>query len=563
MTIRGLRLLALGGLLSVAIGSPALARQNNWMACDGYGAASGGGDGMSEYATVLLIFNPPGYGTTARSGTAQGVAAVAGCEAALSQLAEKHWRRRVNLLQARALHRVEGGDARGALQDLDLADAAGAQGDRLFDRSQRVGLMLSRAFVLSRLERGDEAASLLDAAGQARPYERGVSTAAASLAGFAGETPAFLEAQERLARLEPRYRAQIAFRLFDEGRFADLIALHPYLTAPQTYPKLGELPVEAALRELKDRETSAQFHAMTGAMRAYALTTLGRYDEADQAMAVARADLRAGGLAPPAPNLRGAALEQYTRLLAASQRRIAEGEKSIDEMAEAIARRRLVAEGRSEDVIETLDQNPLIADGTGADTLLAIAETLPPEQAAEAQAVAAGLRARLAEARKPKTDLDLTVLFDTLPSAETPGRMARWREAKRPFLAMRGSMADSSAEGYRDNVGPDGLVTVRFRGGTTPQAQVEEMALLRAAELARQGGHKGFVMIDRRDTSWSISTTQYGVPLRSDPAGFETEIDVRFVDPAGGEAPAALVFDADQVYADLAAVYVTSPPAGR
>lgn len=561
MIIKQRRLLALAGLLSVAFGTPALA--NDWVACDGYGAAARSGDGMSEYATVLLIFSPPSYGNTARAGTAQGASAISGCDAALSQLPAAHWRRKVNLLQARALHRVMAGQFEEALQDLDLAETAGAQGDALFDRSQRVGLALSRALALHRLDRKEEAESLLGAAAQTRPYERGVASVATSLSGLSGETPAFIQAQEHQARLEPRYRMPVALRLFDEGRYEDFLALRPYVIAPQEFPQLGELPVSVALREIHNREAAIQFDVALDVMRAYALTALGRHAEAEQALTTARDRLHAGVGTPPAPRLSGPALEQYTQRLSTSPRRLNRYKDGLEAMALAVARRRLIAEGRSQEVIEALERNRLPMDGSSLDILLAIAETLPPDQAAQARSAAEQLRTRLADARKPDAALDLTQLFDALPAAETPGRLAPWREAKRPWLVMEGSQSDTTAVGYRDRVGQDGLVTVRFRGAATPQAQVEEMALLRAAELAQQGGHKGFVIIDRRDTSWSISTTHFGVPLRSDPAGFESELDIRFVDPAGLTAPSSLLFDTDQVYAALAPVYMTAPPARR
>lgn len=562
----GLRALALGAALSLTIGSSALAQQFNWAACDGYGAASRGGDGMTGYANVFLIFNPPGYGNTARSEVATGANALTACTRALEALSPAHWRRRINLLQARALHGANAGQGEAALVDLDLADEAAAAGenDPLFQRSQRVGLMLSRAYVLDRMGRADEARQWLTQARTARPYDRGVAAVIAGIAGSADAGAFGVEALGHRARLDLTGRSTIAMDLLEKGRFEEFLALKPYLVAPRDYPEVNELPVSVALRELSNHEREVQFRVLFGSLAGYALTATGRYEAADQAFARARVDLAAGRQTPTRPTLRGPALEQYTERLSGSWTRISAAEGMIDEAARAAQRRRMVAEGQAEAVVRSLEAEPLTADATGVDILLAIAETLPPEEAAAARAAAERLRVTLSEyGIRSKPTFRVNDMFAALPAAETPDRLSAWREAKRPFLAMRGSPADNDAVGYRDSTGENGVVTVRYRGGDSPQAQVEEMALLRAAELARQGGHRGFILVDRRDTEWSVQTTHFGIPLRSDPNGFESEIDIRFVDPSAAEVWDGVVLIADEVYDALAPVYIREQPGRR
>lgn len=563
----GSRALALGAVLSLAIGSSALAQQNNWSSCDGYGAASRGGDGMTGYANVFLIFNPPGYGTTARSDVGTGPGAIAACDRALDALATPHWRRRINLLQARALHKASTGQGESALEDLDLADqaAVAGQGDALFERSQGVGLMLSRAYVLERLNRDDDARGWLARARDARPYDRGVAAIVAGLGG-GGSTNAFdRTAQNHRARLEPRGRSVVAMDFFNERRFEDFLAVEPYLMPPRSYPQLNELPVSVGLRELRDHERSVEFRVTVGSLTGYALATVGRYEEADQAFARARAILEAGRQTPTPPALRGPALQQYSERLTGSWGRLSPMQAMIDEMAQAAQRRRMVASGQVEAVIQSLADEPLLADATGVDTLLAIAEALPPDDAAPAREAAERLSATLSQRDQARAApaFALNDLFAALPAAETADRLSAWREAKRPFLAMEGSPADRDAVGYRESTGGDGVVTVRFRGGDSPQSQIEEMALLRAAELARQGGHAGFVLVDRRDTEWSTQTTQYGVPLRSDPNGFESEIDIRFAEAGAPDASNGMNLVADEVIAALGPLYIREQPRRR
>lgn len=519
---------------------------------------------MTEYATVFLIFSPPSYGNTARVDPASGARAVASCDSALAQLPAAHWRRRVNLLQARALHRLGTGNAQEALMDLDLADQASApaQNDPLFDRSQRVGLVLSRAFALNSLDRKDEAVGLLVSASEARPYDRGVNNAILTLARISGDEVAYRAARNRLARLAPGLRSEIALELFETGQFEAFLAIHPYLAPPPVYGQANELPVQTALDELKRRERALLIKVLFGSMRAYALTALGRNAEGDEALAKARADAIAGRVDPVPPRLSGPALEQYNRELAAWRQRLSELDSTFIETERAIARRRLVAEGRVDEVIGSLDITPLTADGTGADILMAIADSLPAEQGTEPRRVAESLRASLAEQRQGDSKLDMKDFFDSLPAAETLGRSSEWREARRPFLAMTGSQADLDSVGYRERISPDGIVTIRYRGGKTPSGPIEEMALLRAADLAREGGHKSFVILDRRDTAWSINTTQYGMTLRTDPNGHETELDVRFLDTVREAQEDGVVLDAEQVYAQLAPLYI-QPPSPR
>jgi hypothetical protein len=59
------------------------------------------------------------------------------------------------------------------------------------------------------------------------------------------------------------------------------------------------------------------------------------------------------------------------------------------------------------------------------------------------------------------------------------------------------------------------------------------MTLLRAAELAKAAAKTHFVIVDRKDFSRFMQTTRSGVPISSVPAGFKTELVVRFADETG------------------------------
>jgi hypothetical protein len=490
---------------------------NVWTNCDGYGKATKAGDGMTEYAIVLLMFSPPGYGTTGKIDPVYGRQAVTSCDTALDGLPKDQWRRRVSLLRARALHRLEALQTTDVLEDLDQAAAVGQPGasDVLFQRSQGLGVDLVRVFALRRLGRTDDAKARGALLVEARPYDRGsLSSTSIALGDAIGDADAE-KLDLAMARLVPGMRVVTFQAAFDEGRFDQVLELYPYL---QGAPHEGVKSV---------------FPLETMGMRAYALAALGRSAEARAILAPARS----------------ATLTKA-------------GDMVVARWTQAVERRIMVSEGRAAQVIATLDAAPLVGDGSGVDTLLALAKTLPDKDAAAPRQAALDLRGKLRGGRRSASgDQDTVELFRHLPEAETTGRLPPWREAKKPMLAMKGSQADTTALGYRETVAPDGLVTVRYRGGNSSGGSVEEMALLRAAYLARQAGKKGFVVVGRRDTAWTVDTTYYGTTIRKDPGGFETEIDVRFDDPPADGAALWVGLEADVVYAALAPIYIPAAPA--
>jgi hypothetical protein len=105
---------------------------------------------------------------------------------------------------------------------------------------------------------------------------------------------------------------------------------------------------------------------------------------------------------------------------------------------------------------------------------------------------------------------------------------------------------------------------VEFLGNMASAVTVDEMTLLHAADLATQRGKTGFIIVERRDYSRTVTTTMgfSQVPISSAPAGFKTELDIRLVDldsvQAGNSSDAGRVLDAKAVYASLAPIYL--PP---
>ena len=90
----------------------------------------------------------------------------------------------------------------------------------------------------------------------------------------------------------------------------------------------------------------------------------------------------------------------------------------------------------------------------------------------------------------------------------------------------------------------------RIQSGTALN-RTGKLMLMRAAQLAKDSGVKGFVIVDRRNYR-RTETVRNAYTSTTYSAGFRSEADVKFAVPGSGWQ----VFDADQVWADLAPYYV-------
>ena len=168
-----------------------------------------------------------------------------------------------------------------------------------------------------------------------------------------------------------------------------------------------------------------------------------------------------------------------------------------------------------------------------------------------------------AQKAPPKIDAQLTKLvFEAIPHAEIAQRVATYRKANSDFIGYLwgGVSGFKTIDGEAPN-----FVTVKFTGEKSSASVVEEMTLLRAADLARERGKSGFVILERRDYERTVNTTYYGSTLRSDPQGYSTDLDIELVDvnaiPSQYRAVAWRVIAADKVVADLGPIYMGQPSA--
>jgi len=562
-----LRLGAAIALAVTTVASAALADASSeqYRGCDGYGAASSGGDGMTEYATVLLIFNPPGYGNTMVGKTSPGQVGVADCDAALADLPEKHWMRRVSLLRARAIHHLDTGDKNAALADLDAADAAVKDaGDPFYARSLGIGLTLARAFALHVSGQQAKAEALAESAVAARPYDRHVLVSALMAMGPPPNAEASQRIERSIAKLVPTLIDRLFFVALTRGRYQEAVELYPQLTPYRYMGTIYDTARSLYQRGVLDTRMAAAFHASRGGAYAYGLAALGKPAEARAALDEVRAGIKTQYDEPPpldpslTPAERVRAIALRDDKLAQLKRLGDDGQKALGDWPEFVEYRAEIDEGKARDVLKAVQAKPLKTGWARDELLNALIAALPKTDKSDIAAANALLGTATITAM---ADTRADEFFKTLPETETPSRVPPYVEAAKPFLAMTGSRADLDEEGYRAN-GADasGVVKVRMRGDSTTAPIVEEMALLHAADLARQAGKGGFIVVAREDIAYSVNTMYYGTVMRTDPDGFETTLSVVFVDPANLPAPYAhtawRMFDANEVYGALAPIYI-------
>jgi hypothetical protein len=556
---------ALIGALLACTAWPASARTVIFDQCDGYGTPSGDGDGMSKPATQLfgLIGTLGSAGNTRRSTPDLGAQGIASCDQALAdpRLLEKFWLRRASLLRARAVHDLAAGSGDDALADLDRSAAAiQTPNDPFVKRSMALGIDFVRAAALIAKGDRERGLALAEAVHAQRPFDRHLSLATLALINDdhspLGETVA-----HDTAGLDPRLVSVIFESAFDRGDFAAVVALYPQLVAPTRTADVGVSKWEGRVQDARRDGEEVAFGAKSGGIYAYSLAALGRMDEARAALAEARSSVTAGTPAEMAPVAEGEKEGSKARL----QRTMNEflvrtGKKSselLESWARAIELRATLATADPAKASEEILQSKIPSRGVAFDLVHQLVQRLPQDE--KLKELAAQVDA--AQNRAPKVDAKLTkLIFQALPHSEIAQRVATYRKANSDFIGYLwgGVSGFKTVEGD----GPD-FVTVKFTGEKSSSSVVEEMTLLRAADLARERGKSGFVILERRDYERTVNTTYYGSTLRSDPQGYSCDLDIELVDlnalPSGYKSVPWRVVSADKVIATLGPIYMNQP----
>ncbi len=580
---------ALGALLLAAAVPAHAGDSEDFAGCDGLRKPKAKDDGMRGVASL------PGYGFALGGAQTAAAATMAACTRALTggKLLPGQTLREAHLLRARAAAKLRLGDSGGAIADLDQADRAiaGRRGELFFDRSMGASFDLLRAIAL--VQQGEAAAALplADRAAAARPYAVQVQLAAAMIRETARHgDPAVEPRWEPLVRLDPQTGTQLITLETSLGRYESAAAIAraaPLRPAPLARDEDGADGIAALGRHGRALLDSTA----AGYDLAYALAAAGDVPGARAALdAVARsyAVLSGGtpgaqpgaapastgtgtGTNPPASALASTGAASPASPTAAAQAGAgspvpAEAGPATQAPASALTmvfgpRRQLaeariaLAEGRLEDAARLAD-GPLPASRPAADLRLALMKA-KGDQATSL--VAASQPDPLAARRRIIGDLAEGVLI----ANETGKSVIDYQRSRPNVLAALVGAAFSmgttllsgipKTTGFKETANPDGTIVVEYTGSTPSAPMVQEMTLLRAAEIARAAGKPGFSIVGRQDYTQFLAQTQYGVTLSRTPTGHKTALTIELLDST--DAAATRGFEAGGIIDRLGPLY--------
>ncbi|MDJ0642804.1 MAG: hypothetical protein QNJ15_08295, partial [Erythrobacter sp.] len=492
--------------------------------CDGLRKPKSKDDGMRGVATIPKFSN--------RASTPR--ARIAACDRALArkELRDSQTLRKAHLLRARGSYRLEIGEAEGALEDFRAARSAATdlQGEFFFDRSMGVSLDLLEGFALAELGRWDEAAPLIEKAAAERPFAVQIQRVAALLRRTHGDaaTTGGADIWADVVTIDPRSR-ELAERAGNAPEETDFQALREELEAEPldlpSFPSLaGNRNVE--LGEVVNQWGQSHFSAAT---LAYAQAATGDSDAAQSTLNDIRTSLESSSQSVDED---GSTKSNPIAVLIAS--------RTIEPRMELAEMRLAVSEGRLEDASARireakLEKNALTSELHSAFASANSARAEPLEPLPE-------LRSSTRTRGSPLVELVPSLLI--MP--ETERERIDYKKSRPNILgAIIGAgltMGTSllggvgKTKGFRSEENEDGTIKVEYNGDTTSGPIVQEMTLLRAAEIARENERSHFLIEDRRDFQRYAVSTLYGIEQERRLAGYKTELDIRLID-AGEEPP--------------------------
>lgn len=532
-----------GAALAVFCNSPAFATKADFELCDGLKAPKKDGDGMRPSVNRSFGLSPIAMTAAAR---------INACTRALADplLLPEHAIRKSNLLLARALGQIGNGAPDKAVDDLDLARTTSSDflSDPKFARSMGVSLEIVHALAL--LEKGDlaQAQDTAIKAAALRPFSASVQQIVAVLLKRTTTGRSDRSPYAMVLPLSPDAATQQFGWLVETGRHKEAVALLPSLNLQFPAAPIG-YPVEFGLSQPARQVTSS---TITSMLAAYALSAAGEGERATALIESTRLQMT-NALEIPQPasgvSAKSTLIEPLSRF--------------IDEWAFLVTARQRVAKGETMDVVKSLVGRDLPDSLVVLDLFQAIRDALPEAQKSFAPPLEQA-KSRLLE-QKSKEDLNLSLIEKGLPPVELSNAQPAYRKSSKSLLGLLVGPVGYQQDGFRSSENAStGVITVEFLGNMASAVTVDEMTLLHAADLATQRGKTGFVIVERRDYSRTVTTTMgfSQVPISSAPAGFKTELDIRLVDldsvQAGNSSDAGRVLDAKAVYASLAPIYL--PP---
>lgn len=454
---------------------------------------------------------------------------IAACNRALDSgnLRPEQTLRLAHIMRARAAAKLQAGDLEGALLDLDAAEVAAKEyeGDFFYERSMGVSIDLLRAIALNDEGKGAEAIGLAEAAAAQRPFALEVQRIASMLRAANSDQPGDQAIWLQLGQIDPATRSLSVQLGRGPENFASLAASagEPLIVLPSA-PSIDDIIRSGGNATPLLSEWSA---AVTTPMTtAYALAATGDNVGARNWMTATRLALTPVDASGDDAKKQSDGL---TGLLRDTTR------SSIFAPMEKIVEARIaISEGRLEEARSVATDKVFLSSPMTEEFYSAYAEANADGAAPELPPLGPAV-----ERKGPK----LSALADNLLiRPESERKLIDYKEARPNVLGalVGGALSLGTSllggiprtSGFDETENEDGSITVEYNGNTTSGPVVQEMTLLRAAELAQAAGKPHFHIERRKDYQRYLTQLMYGVEQSRTLTGYKTELTVRLLDDA-------------------------------
>ncbi len=525
-------------------------KPDEWVKCDGLSSPKPSGIGLAN--AVLYTGSLGLLGNQMPEGAKQyfrekGENGVVACTQVLESGVldnESYWLRHINILKARAIHSLENGDGNAALADLNAIDVvAGNRADDIFyQRSLGLSLLYLKGLSYQEMNKPAKANNAFQKFSERRPYSRNIQFLA-----LMKLSEGRINAANRVVQLDSNYLHMyvtlMEWELGQETKAADNWA---YLVSGQFYRKSSFQHTN--IRNINDSTLIiGQTDPTTLGRAAISAARVNRMEQANKWIKQAKYNL--AGLSQKKGN-RDGILQRLQRISSSSN----EDKIKYQEILVKAYGQYFVGdiEGARASLTSAPTNFPLWAP------LLALVEKLQQNfplnqrQGILELDVKSKWEELSSQGVSIKKDDDfLNSLFTRLPSLERKSTINSY-SSKAWFFKQNG---------FSEKALDDGTHQIEFLGSSSTITVVDEMTLLRAAELAMKASKPGFVIVGLNNYERKIYSTYNGMRVSPDRhAGYITKIKVAFIDPLNipkkWKVHKGRIFDAEKVWHDLAPIYL-------
>ncbi|MBE5073795.1 hypothetical protein IM511_05710 [Erythrobacteraceae bacterium E2-1 Yellow Sea] len=484
--------------------------------CDGLLKPKAKDDGMRGQASTSS-FSFMFQGSDAKS-------KIASCNRALAnpKLRPTQTLRRAHLLRARAAAHLKSRDFDAALADIDAAQLSVEEykGEFFFQRSMGVSLDLLRALALHEQGNHEAAAQLAERAAGERPFAIQVQQSAAILrAASLPEGGTFDPLLENLKRIDPSARRLSLSRRKGSPDLEELAASAGELSL--TFP--APLSTQSMLGNNSDLTGLLRTWAMPvseAMLVSYALAATGRHEQARARVEAIRAAIEEQGATNE---------NQFTKAIAGLVT-----QQTFEPLSDLVEARIAIDENRLADAAE-LVQGMKLKDGSITRDLYDAYNDVKMQSGQDAPELPA-----LIEASPIRLNNITRIVDSLLLPPETERELIDYKKSRPNILgalvggafslgtSLLGGIERTS--GFRSTENDDGTIMVEYTGSTTSGPVVQEMTVLRAAEVASEHGKSHFRVESRKDYQRYLTKTQYGSEISRTLTGYKTELTIRLLD---------------------------------